>query len=230
MYRGLCGQQWVLSWQKRIADLVLWVAWLAPVLFLTVLGAVLVIAFDRSRPFFAQRRIGKDGKVFTLYKLNTMGRFCGADSSKGADDPRATKLGVFLRWTIWDEIPQILINVPLGTMSMVGPRPLIAEDFALMKSQLGTVEYSEWYKAYISCLPGWTGKFGVDSRKFPNQSTAYLRARKYHDISYSLAATPLMDAKIIMLHFKLFYLDLRHRKPSIPGLLLGYWSDKEYQK
>ena len=107
-----------------ICDCILAVALIflsAPVLLITAL----VIKIDSSGPvFYTQERYGKDKKPFRIYKLRTMR--LDAETSRPVwgteDDPRATRIGRFLRVTHIDELPQ-LFNVLEGSMSLVGPRP-----------------------------------------------------------------------------------------------------------
>jgi lipopolysaccharide/colanic/teichoic acid biosynthesis glycosyltransferase len=85
---------------------------------------VLIIIDNPGSPFFIQKRVGKDFKLFNLYKFRTMGNIgTNAYSSVTAfNDKRITKVGKILRKTKLDELPQ-LINVIKGDMSFVGPRP-----------------------------------------------------------------------------------------------------------
>ena len=87
----------------------------------------LLVMANLGRPvLFAQLRPGKDGKQFRMYKFRTMRDVVGADGRQLPDSERLTKLGRFLRSTSVDELPE-LINVLLGHMSLVGPRPLLPQ-------------------------------------------------------------------------------------------------------
>ena len=181
---------------------------LLPILafFIAVLS-FLIMVIDRSPPLFSQMRVGKDGVPFRFYKLNTMGLHRSAEPSGGASDVRATPLGRLLRWLILDEVPQILINVLKGDMSLVGPRPLLQADIDLMRTRLGKREFDEWFAAYCSARPGWTGIFGVSSRRYKIHSDSYLHARKKYDIEYMRRASLWLDIRTICVHAVLPFLD-----------------------
>ena len=119
--------------------LVLW-----PVLFL--IAAAIYIDDPHGCPFFIQRRVGKDGKIFTMYKFRTMIKDAEAMKPgmkalnemdgpvfKVTNDPRITKIGGFLRKTGLDELPQ-LYNVLKGDMSFVGPRPPLPEEVPVIQN------------------------------------------------------------------------------------------------
>jgi len=111
---------------------------------LLLLVALAVKIDSRGPAFFRQRRIGRDGRPFTMFKFRSM--VDGAERMKAeldlqndtqglfkmADDPRVTRLGKFIRRAYVDELPQ-LINVLRGDMSLVGPRPLIESEDALLR-------------------------------------------------------------------------------------------------
>jgi lipopolysaccharide/colanic/teichoic acid biosynthesis glycosyltransferase len=135
---------------------------LSPILLATFL--VLTIT-TRGRPLFIQERVGFCGQRFRIFKFRTM--VLDAESKKklvvneqdgpifkNFADPRVTRIGRFLRSTSIDETPQ-LINVLLGQMSLVGPRPhLIHEVFA----------YEPWHRQRLSIKPGLTGLWQVAGR------------------------------------------------------------------
>jgi exopolysaccharide biosynthesis polyprenyl glycosylphosphotransferase len=110
---------------KRVFDAVVSAVLLVLAAPLLAVAALAVAATSRGGVFYRQRRVGKDGQNFDLWKLRTMRR--GAETDTGAvlatpSDPRVTAAGRFLRATRVDEIPQ-LWNVLRGDMSLVGPRP-----------------------------------------------------------------------------------------------------------
>ena len=139
----------------------------------------LLVAMDGATPFYRQRRVGRNGKIFHIVKLRTM--VPGAEhilqeclekdpaarrewdhKQKLCNDPRITRLGRLLRKTSIDELPQ-LWNVLRGEMSLIGPRPMMVEQQALYP---GT--------AYYHLLPGITGLWQVSDRNassFAERST-----------------------------------------------------------
>ena len=119
-------------------------------LILTVLGAIKM----KGNPFFTQLRPGKDGKIFKLIKFRTM--TCEKDENGNLlpDDKRLTKYGKLLRSTSLDELPE-LVNIFIGNMSIVGPRPLLVKYLPL---------YNEGQKHRHDVRPGLTGSAQVNGR------------------------------------------------------------------
>ncbi len=142
---------------KRIFDLVLATAGLIITLPLWVIIAI-AIKLDSPGPvLFKQERVGKNGKIFIMYKFRTMykdtPKFSYAPSDK--NDPRITRVGRFLRTTSLDELPQ-LINVIKGEMSLVGPRP---------EMPFIVEQYEDWQRKRLEVLPGITGLWQILGRK-----------------------------------------------------------------
>ena len=120
--------------------------------------AWLIASYDtKSNGFFIQERVGKNGKLFKLYKIKTMKKIIGFDTFiTQKDDPRITKSGRFFRETKIDELPQ-LFNVFMGQMSFVGPRP----DIPGFADKLTGKE-----KKILSIRPGITGPASI---KYKNE-------------------------------------------------------------
>jgi exopolysaccharide biosynthesis polyprenyl glycosylphosphotransferase len=131
-----------------------------------VMAAIaLAIKLDSRGPvFFKQRRVGRHGRHFEVYKFRTM--IPDADALKEslrsrneakdglfkiADDPRITRVGKLLRKTSLDELPQ-LFNVIRGEMSLVGPRPLVVDEDQHVKG---------WYRRRLELMPGITGPWQI---------------------------------------------------------------------
>ena len=87
-----------------------------------IIVLIFLIVNNRGRPFFIQKRPGKNEKIFEVIKFKTMNDKRGTNGKLLPDAKRLTKVGAFIRKTSLDEIPQ-LINVLKGNMSLVGPRP-----------------------------------------------------------------------------------------------------------
>lgn len=98
-----------------------------------VLSICLLIA-NNGKPFFFQRRPGKNNKIFKVIKFKTMTDKKDQKGNLLPDEERLTKIGLFVRKTSLDEIPQ-LINVIKGDMSLIGPRPLLEEYLPLYDQQ-----------------------------------------------------------------------------------------------
>ncbi|MHB8926887.1 MAG: sugar transferase [Bacillota bacterium] len=129
---------------------------------LPILAAITIGSLVEDGPpvFFVQDRLGKDGQVFPMLKFRSMlvksPVIRNPDGSTRVDreDPRVTRVGRFLRRTSLDEFPQ-LINVLLGQMSLVGPRPDLPEHM---------LQYSERDRLKLRMRPGLTGLAQVTGR------------------------------------------------------------------
>ena len=146
---------------KRALDIMLSL-FILLILGLPMLLLALWIKLDSPGPvIFKQQRIGKDGKVFSIYKFRSM--CVGAESTgsgvySGKGDTRVTRAGRFLRASSADELPQA-INILKGDMSFIGPRP------PLTYHPWPYDEYSEEQKRMFAVRPGITGWAQINGRK-----------------------------------------------------------------
>ena len=104
------------------------------ILFPILLAIYLAGLFDTGSPIFCQERVGRDRKSFILVKFRTMRQNTASVASHLADASSITRLGVFLRRTKLDELPQ-LWNVLIGEMSLVGPRPCLLNQTELINER-----------------------------------------------------------------------------------------------
>lgn len=159
-----------------------------------------IVLKNKGPIFYVQERIGKNGKIFKMYKFRSM--VVGADEKldeylsenpeafeeykvykKLKDDPRVTKVGDFIRKTSLDEFPQF-INVLKGQMSLVGPRPYLPREIEDM---------GDYYSFIIKNKPGVTGYWQVRGR---NDITFNERLKM--DMDYYNNANTLLDLKLIL--------------------------------
>jgi lipopolysaccharide/colanic/teichoic acid biosynthesis glycosyltransferase len=157
----------------------------------------LLVAFIRwSSPgpgIYAQKRVGKRGRIFTMYKLRSMR--CDAEAGTGpvwagaAADPRVTPLGYWLRVLHLDELPQ-LYNVARGEMSLVGPRPERPEFVSVLARKI------PGYVDRLEVLPGITGLAQIN---LPADTDLHsVRCKLVLDQQYIRSAGVVMDVRIIL--------------------------------
>ncbi len=195
-----CVKKGLYLFLKRIFDIF---CSLIGVIFLFPLSIIIKICYvcsgDFQSIFFSQLRIGKDGKLFRLYKYRTM--IPNADEAlkklleeneelrqeyqinkKLKEDPRITKVGKILRKLSIDELPQ-LFNVLIGNMSLIGNRPYLPRE----KEDMG-----EYYKDIVKTKPGITGLWQVSGR-----SDVTFKKRLQLEQRYSKEYSFFLDIKIL---------------------------------
>jgi exopolysaccharide production protein ExoY len=182
---------------KRLLDLTV-IVLLAPAILIVVGLLAALVALDGGKPFYVQKRVGRNGRIYSMWKLRSMvsdadsklesylsknpeARFEWDRDQKLKSDPRITAFGRFLRKSSLDELPQRW-NVLKGEMSLVGPRPM-------MPSQKPLYSGTDYY----DLLPGITGMWQVSAR---NNSTFADRAR--FDASYNQSLSLRTDLKLLM--------------------------------
>lgn len=178
---------------KRILDVGVGIAALPVLGVVTAVFAPQIYAEDKGPIFYNAPRVGKDGRQFTMYKFRSMKvdapDLVMQDGStyNGADDPRLTRVGAFMRRTSLDELPQF-INVLNGTMSVVGPRPDLLRETKLYRG-------NEIEKLLVK--PGITGYSAV----FGGRNSSAWHDRLKLDVWYVHHVSFPLDAKVF---FKTF--------------------------
>ncbi|MEH7444003.1 sugar transferase [Bacillus sp. JJ1122] len=190
----------IYMFMKRLVDIVGALSGLMLLLPVFILITALLKFEDSKAPaVFKQMRVGRNGKLFYIYKFRSM--VVNAENKLKAnkelykkyldnnyklephEDPRITKIGGFLRKTSLDEIPQF-INIFKGDMSLVGPRPVVQEELR---------EYGEKTKEFLSVKPGATGYWQVSGR-----SNVGYPERVHLELHYVYNQSFLFDIKIIL--------------------------------
>lgn len=190
---------------KRIIDIIasfIGLVLLSPIL---IVVGILIKLESKGPIVFTQKRVGKDGKEFDMYKLRSM--VVNAEEIKEKlkeqnemsgpmfkikDDPRITKVGKFIRKTSLDELPQ-LVNVLKGDMSLVGPRPSLPNEVK---------EFETWMLKRLNVKPGLTcywqvmGRNNIDFEDWMRLDVKYVNERSF-----------LLDIKLILKTFFVLFGD-----------------------
>ena len=182
---------------KRALDIIFSAFGILVVSPILVLIAVLIKRESKGPVFYKQKRVGRFGKEFHVFKFRTMipderprkiifthkQREQYRAEFKVDDDPRISRLGVFLRTTSLDELPQ-LFNILRGEMSFIGPRPVL---------QIETELYKNNRDLLLSCVPGLTGFWQAYGRN----NITYNSGRMEMELHYVQNKSLLLDIKIL---------------------------------
>lgn len=189
---------------KRVLDVVL-VLLASPIVVPFVALVAFLVALDGHNPFYSQKRVGRNGREFRMWKLRSMVHDADAqlhrhleydsaaraewrDKQKLTNDPRITTIGRVLRKSSMDELPQ-LWNVFIGEMSLVGPRPMMPEQRDLYPGV-----------AYFEMRPGITGYWQIlDRNETPFAARASFDVRYHADISLATDLRVLMKTVAVVL-------------------------------
>lgn len=182
---------------KKIMDIIGSIVGLLITAVITPFVALAIKIESPGPVFFAQERVGKNGRRFKIYKFRSMyqdaeerkAQLLKENEVKGLmfkmeDDPRVTKVGKFIRKTSIDELPQFY-NVLKGEMSLVGTRPPTVDEFE---------KYSAYYKRRLSITPGLTGMWQVSGRSDIDDFDEVVKL----DIEYIENWSLTLDIKIIL--------------------------------
>lgn len=172
---------------KPILDFLLAVIGFTILLPIFLLVTILLFFANQGKPFFVQRRPGKNCEVFSIIKFKTMNDKTDTSGKLLHDSERVTSVGKFVRKTSLDEIPQLL-NVIKGDMSIIGPRPLLTDYVHL---------YNEFQNQRHHVKPGITGWAQVNGRN------AISWNKKFElDVFYVNNISFYLDLKILFLTVK----------------------------
>ena len=157
---------------------------LSPLFLIVMIGLYFA---NQGKPFFFQTRPGKNETLFKIIKFKTMNDKKDSNGALLSDSERLTKIGAFVRKTSLDEIPQLL-NVIIGDMSLIGPRPLLIRYLPL---------YNETQKQRHNIRPGITGWAQINGRN----AISWTQKFEY-DVWYVNNCSFLLDIKILFLTVK----------------------------
>lgn len=174
---------------KRVLDFIISLFALIILSPLFLIVSVCILISDGSPVFFRQKRVGKNNELFEIYKFRTMKRGTENVASNDLSDAnvKITKFGKILRATSIDELPQFL-NILNGTMSLIGPRPLIPEETKIR-------ELRQEYNVY-SVRPGITGWAQVNGRDNVSAEKKALLDKEY------------VEKQSLMFDIKIFFMTI----------------------
>jgi lipopolysaccharide/colanic/teichoic acid biosynthesis glycosyltransferase len=159
-----------------------------------ILASLVAVALSsRGLPLYRQKRVGKAGRVFTIYKIRTMRIDAEAQTgpiwTTSSRDPRITVIGRILRCTHLDELPQ-LVNVLTGEMALVGPRPERPEFAEKLADEIPGYLYR------LQVMPGVTGLAQVNLP--PDTDLDSVRRKLLLDLRYIAQASFLLDLRLLL--------------------------------
>lgn len=178
---------------KRFIDLIISTIALPFVIIVCIFVGIAIKLDDGGPIFHMASRIGKNGRIFKMFKFRSMIvnapdlRMADGSTYNSSDDPRVTKVGKFLRKTSIDEIPQLL-NVFLGDMALIGPRP---------DSAFYLEHYTPEERIILTVRPGITGW-----NQAINRNSVGTKEKLQADIYYVNNLSFLFDCKVIILTIK----------------------------
>lgn len=188
------------SFFKRMMDIICSLVGLIALVPVLLIASIAIKIESKGPIIFVQKRVGKDGKVFNMYKFRSM--LANAEELKDKlshknemdgpmfkikEDPRVTRIGKFIRKTSIDELPQ-LINVLKGDMSLVGPRPSLPSE---------VMKFENWMMERLNVKPGLTCYWQVSGRN-DIEFSDWMKL----DIKYVEERSFLVDIQLI---FKTFF-------------------------
>ena len=188
------NSQWSLSqviyitFWKRLFDFLIALVALPFVLIVIAVIAPFIWLEDKGPVFYNAKRIGRNGKLFPMMKFRSMKvdapdiRLADGSTYNGEDDPRVTRMGKFLRNTSLDEVPQLL-NVLMGQMSLIGPRPDPPDWLA---------RYPKDIRFFLKVRPGITG---YNQAFFRNSADAEEKMK--NDLFYAQKCSFFLDIRIL---------------------------------
>lgn len=174
---------------KRVFDIIIGICFLPIVLIAVIILAPIIWIEDKGPIFYKAKRLAKGGEIFNMYKFRSMKvgapdiRLANGDTYNADDDFRVTKIGRFIRKNSIDEIPQF-VNVLVGDMSFIGPRPDTPDFLEVYKTQ---------YPSILSIKPGISG---YNQAYYRNSIDG--RTKMNNDNYYAQNITFMMDIKIIL--------------------------------
>ncbi len=176
---------------KAVIEFVAAVALLVVALPVIAVAALAVRLTSQGPAFYTQTRVGRNGRLFTIYKIRTMVDNC--ESLTGPrwsipGDPRITRVGQFLRLTHLDELPQLL-NVLRGEMALVGPRPERPEFLPRLERALPA------YRDRLLVKPGVTGLAQIQLAADTDLES--VRRKLAHDLYYIENLSPSLDFRVL---------------------------------
>lgn len=178
---------------KRLIDIVISIFIIPFVLIIIIPVAILIKLEDKGPIFYNAERIGRNGKIFHMFKLRSMKvnapdiRTEDGSTYNSENDPRVTKIGKIIRKTSIDELPQIF-NVLIGDMSLIGPRP---------DSAMYLDKYTKEEKIILTVRPGITGY-----NQAINRNSVGTKEKLKNDIIYVNKMSFIFDIKIVFLTIK----------------------------